>query len=750
MESRAFGPLLRAARQRSQLTLENLAEASGVSVRAISDMERGRSLPRPATLRELTDAMELDGDARRTLLQASTRRGPQVPRQLPPDLAVFRGRDSALRTVGELTSHISGADRHVVISAIGGMAGVGKTSLALHFAHRVADRFPDGQLYVNLRGFEDTTQPLDPGDALGQFLGALGVEGKDMPADLEDRAALYRRRVASRSLIVVLDNARNAEQVRPLLPASPACLTIVTSRDQMSGLAALEGATLVRLDVWTRQEALAALAARIGEERCRREPQAAVELVELCGRLPLAVSVVAAQLSADPELTLSSGVRQLRESLPRLDALSDDDRRVDVRAVFSWSYQALTELAAEFFRHVCLHPGPAVSAEAAASLAGVAMVAARRHLRELTSASLLSRDAEGRYVVHDLVRAYGVELAELEGPERSGTLQRLLDYLRHNAHAANRLVSRFPAEPIDPPVQGITQMVFDSREEALHWFEREAATVAAAVHALDDPWLSPHLVGLVLEWEPFNRLTGRWAEEIKSSRVALHAALVHDVPTAIARISKSLAVALTETGRLDEANEPTELMLKQRDRLPLADQVFVERYASRVRDHQKRYAEGLRHALSSLSLARELGRGYEVARSTAIVGYFHSVLGDYQATISTCEEALSLLRETGNRHDEAASWESIGRAYQCMGDLDSAIAHYRTALHLYEGLDDDYNVAEVLDHFASARLEQGHAEEARTHWIRAAELFTGLRVARASEMYAKADVLPPSKHPEVG
>lgn len=742
MDKKSVGLLLREERKRSSFTLEKLAEVSGVSVRAISDMERGKSLPRQATLRELMDAMDLSEETRRSLVQASVRHMPQVPRQLPPDLAVFRGRRAALTTVHDLTSQVAEAGGHVVISAIGGMAGVGKTTLAVHWAHQVADRFPDGQLYVNLRGFEDAQQPLDSGEALGRFLSALGVNRADMPADTEARTTLFRERTRSRRMIVVLDNARDAEQVRPLLPTSSGCLTIVTSRNQLAALAASEGASLVSLDVWTRAEALAALVARIGEERCRAEPDAAVELIELCGHLPLAIAVVGAQLNAAPGMPLHVGVGELRQARPRLDALSGDGRQVDVRAVFSWSYRALSTEAATFFRHVSLHPGPAVSAEAAASLAGTQMPASRRHLRELTSASLLSRDAEGRYVLHDLVRAYGVELAEQHGDDHRGAELRLLDYLRHNAHAANRFVSRLPSEPVDPPVPGVAQVPIDSREEGLDWYRQEETAAAAAIRALEDPRLLRHRIGLALEWEPYNRSVGRWTEEISTARIALDAALTLDDPTAIARAGTNLAKALCETGRLDEANEPVDLMLGQLHRLPEKEQLLAERYASRVRDHQQRYAEGLRHGQKSLEIARSLGDGYEVARATAIVGYFHSVLGDHQATIATCEEALPLLRRTGNRHDEAATWESIGRAQQLMGDLDAAIATYQKALRLYEQLRDDYNAAEVLDHLASARLEEGDTDEARAHWTRAGDLFTGLRVARAEHMYTKAKALP--------
>ncbi|MFI6062450.1 helix-turn-helix domain-containing protein [Streptomyces sp. NPDC051286] len=471
MDEKTFGRLLREARQRALFTLERLAEVSGVSVRAISDMERGHSLPRQATLRELMDALGLDEDERRRLVGASTRSARQVPRQLPPDLAVFRGREEALTAVHTITSQVAARCGQVVIAAVGGMAGVGKTTLAVHWAHRVAEHFPDGQLYVNLRGFENSGRPLDPGEALAGFLGALGVPSSDIPRGTEERSALFREQAASRQLIVVLDNARDADQARPLLPAAPGCLTILTSRCRLSALATTEGASLISLDVWTQPEAVAALAARIGADRCRAEPEDAARLVELCGHLPLAIAVVGAQLSAEPRMPLRLAARELAEA--RLDTLSAGDRRADVRAVFSWSYRALTPDTARFFRYLALHPGAVVSAEAAASLAGAEMTVARRHLGELTSASLLSRDADGRYMLHDLVRAYGTELAEQEQDDRSAAETRLLDYLRHNAHAANHFLdTRRGIEPTEPPAPGAVRVAIGTGSVRRGWTVR--------------------------------------------------------------------------------------------------------------------------------------------------------------------------------------------------------------------------------------------------------------------------------------
>ncbi|ANH94257.1 regulator [Streptomyces sp. SAT1] len=744
MDKKAFGGLLREARQRSLLTLEGLAEVSGVSVRAISDIERGHSLPRQSTLTELMDALELDEDERRRLLQSVTRPAAHatVPRQLPPDLAVFRSRETAVAAARGITGDVAPHGRHLVVSAIGGMAGVGKTALAVHWAHQVADRFPDGQLYVNLRGFEASERPLDPGEALGGFLRALGVPSGDIPASTERRSALFREKTASRQLIAVLDNAADAEQVRPLLPASAGCLTIVTSRNRLAGLAAAEGAFVISLDVWTPQEALEALAARIGEERCRAEPAAAAELVELCGFLPLAVAVVGAQLSAAPRMRLRLAARELMESRPRLDAFAADDQRADVRAVFSWSYRALTDDAARFFRRLCLHPGPSATAEAAASLAGVEMPAARRCLRELTSASLLARDADGRYVLHDLVRDYGGELAAEEQDDRVGAQARLLDYLRHNAHLANRHSSWLEPEPAEEPLEGIVHVAIDSRDEALDWYRQEEPAVGPALQSLEDPRLLRLRGACAREWIAYNVIVGRWAEEMPAARIGLEAGLALGDPVATVRSRSNLTRALLETGHTDEVDEQIEVLLGELPRVPLELRARIVCEIGFFRIRQGRFAEALEHPRRALELYRVARNREGVASTLSNIGWVLAHTGAYEEAIATCEEALPLLRAVGDLKFEAGAWDAIGYAQQGLGDLDAAVAGYERSLRLWEEQHDDYNRADVLDHLASAQLEQGRSEQARANWSLAADLLDALRVRRAAEMRAKAETLP--------
>jgi DNA-binding SARP family transcriptional activator len=337
---------------------------------------------------------------------------PWVPRQLPAAIAAFAGRESELTALARiLDSAGRQAAGTVVISAIGGTAGVGKTSLAIHWAHQVADLFGDGQLYMNLRGYGPAGSPATPAEAIRAFLAALGMPPERIPPDLDAQAGLYRSMLADRRMLIVLDNARDEQQVRPLLPAGQGCLVIVTSRHQLVGLAANDGASLLTLDVLSRGEATQMLTARLGAPRAAAEPEAVGEIVGLCVRLPLALAVAAARAEAQPRLSLAALAGELRDAHSRLDALDAGDPATSVRAVFSWSTEQLSPAAARMFRLLGVHPGPDVTASAAASLAGLELPKARALLRELSRVHLLAEPTPGRYTCHDLLRAYAIDQA---------------------------------------------------------------------------------------------------------------------------------------------------------------------------------------------------------------------------------------------------------------------------------------------------------------------------------------------------
>src|SRR6266516_1472265 len=349
---------------------------------------------------------------------------------------------------------------------------VDKTALAVHCSHRVAGRFPDGQLYVTLRGFDPGVADLDPGQALHGFLEAFGVPPARIPEDLAAQRGLFRSLLAGKRILVLLDNARSAEQVRPLLPGSPGCLAIVTSRDQLAGLIATDGARLLALDLLTVTDARELLARRLGADRVAAEPEAVNDIIAACARLPLALAIAAARAAASPSFPLAAISAELREATSALDPFGGGDRATDVRAVFSWSYRALSAAAARMFRLLGLHPGPDIAVGAAASLAAVPPGQARALLAELSRAHLLAEHMPGRYALHDLLRVYASELAHGHDDQdaRATAVHRLLDHYLHTASNAAPRLDAYQSTELDRPQPGVITVEHASAEDAVRWF----------------------------------------------------------------------------------------------------------------------------------------------------------------------------------------------------------------------------------------------------------------------------------------
>ena len=403
-----------------------------------------------------------------------------VPRQLPPPNTQFVGRAEEVRRLSAQFETGTGSPV-TVISAISGTAGIGKTALALHWGHAHADRFPDGQLYVNLRGFDPADAPLPPLAAMRGFLAALGA--RNIPAGRDEQIALYRTHLAGRRMLVVLDNARDAEQVRPLLPGAPGCAVLVTSRDQLAGLVALDGAVPLTLDLLTHDEARDLLIRRLGRDRVEREPADVDELIDRCARLPLALNIAAAHAALHPNRPLAAFVDELRDSRRRLDALTTGEAAADVRGVFSWSYHTLSPAAARVFRLLGVHPGQDSSLLAAASLAGHDPDTTRRTLDELTCAHLIIEHSPGRYALHDLLRAYAAEQASVhdDDTERRAALQRLVDFYTHTACAAEVVLTPYRQRiELDAAASGVQPQPIPDSPAALAWLDAENANLLAA------------------------------------------------------------------------------------------------------------------------------------------------------------------------------------------------------------------------------------------------------------------------------
>jgi tetratricopeptide (TPR) repeat protein/transcriptional regulator with XRE-family HTH domain len=743
-EAARRGPLAR-RRKAVGLTQEQLAERLGVERTTVVRWERGETQPRPGLRPRLARALGVSADRIEELLAADGSpdgHAAQVPRQLPAAPAGFTGRAAELQALtGILDAASMDALGTVVISAIGGTAGVGKTALALHWAHQVAGRFGDGQLYVNLRGYDPSGTPVAPGAAVGGFLDALGVPPERFPAGAEAQAGLYRSLLADRKMLIVLDNARDEQQVRPLLPASPAGLVLVTSRSQLSGLAAADGARLLSLDVLTRPEAVQLLTARLGVRRAGTEPDAVSEIAELCACLPLALAVAAARAGARPGFPLGALAAELRDAPGRLDALDAGDPAASVRAVFSWSTRQLSDQAARMFRLLGLHPGPDISAAAAASLAATSVTGARRLLGELTRAHLIAEHVPGRYALHDLLRAYAAEQARQadSDADRREAIGRVLDHYLHTAARAARLLnpSREPVM-LAPPRPGAAAWQPADYSQALAWFGAEHQVLLAAVILADQSGFDANAWQLPWAMTSFLQIRGRWPDLAATHRTALAAATRLGDTAAQALSGRLLAQASAELGDHEQARGhfASSLALYQR----LGDrrgEAKIQHSLGFAAEHQGRYADALKHGEQALRLYQAIG--YQTGEAEALnnVGWYHALLGDYEQARAYCRRVLALCTDAGYRKLEGNAWDTLGYAEHHLGNLAEAAACYERALSLKREVGDRFAEVETLTHLGDTRHAVGEPARARQAWRQALAILEDIQHPDADQVRAK-------------
>ncbi|MFF0186905.1 BTAD domain-containing putative transcriptional regulator [Streptomyces sp. NPDC005244] len=652
-------------------------------------------------------------------------RGDTQPSQLPADLALFTGREAELGLVEALLPAADHPDK-AVIGLVNGMAGAGKTTLAVHWAHRVAHRFPDGSLYVNLRGYTQGGSVMHPSEALETFLVALGVAPQAVPEGLDAQAALYRSVLARRRVLIVLDNARDTEQIRPLLPGTPGCLVIVTSRSRLTGLVAGHGAHPLTLGPLTGDEARAMLTRRIGRARVEAEPQATDAIVELCARLPLALAIVAARAAHHPGFRLADIAAELRENHGSLDAFTGGDARTDVRAVFSWSYHALPRQAAELFRRLSLHPGPDIGTAAAAALAAEPARTVRARLSELTGASLLGEHAPGRYAFHDLLRAYAGELADAEdGAERrAAALLRLHDHYLHTTHNASATIGPLRETlPLPSSTTDSGPLRFTGRKQAMNWLRAERHVLravveqAAALGHEDHAWRTA--VGLDLY---FDRL-GFWHDLMEINSAALRAARAVGDRTGEAHALRGLGFFHTRFAHSAEARRDLgralELFRAEGD-------AFGEARTRRCLAYQANGEGRFAVSLDHYAHARELYRGEGSTSSEAIVlnevGWTYILLGEHHKALEHCEKAVALHQEIGDPVGEAAAQDSVGYAHHQLGQYGAAVERFERAVTLYREIGDHYLEADTLRHAGDAHLAAGDRETAVAAFGRALAL----------------------------
>lgn len=683
--------------------------------------------------------------ARRALTAAGGARpapGVPVPRQLPAAPRRFAGRAGPLATLDALLNE-DGHNAAVVIAAISGTAGVGKTALAVYWAHRVADRFPDGQLYVDLGGFGPSWPAVEPGEVVRQFLDALGVPAGRIPPDPDAQVALFRSKLAGRRMLILLDNAHDSGQVRQLLPGTPGCIVLVTSRTPLTGLVATADAHPIALDLLSRAEAEDLLTRRLGRTRVAAEPQAVADLIDSCARLPLALAVVAAR-GATQEVPLAELAAELRDRDAWLEVFEPGDPTSDIHAVFAWSYRALTPAAARLFRLLGRHPGPDFTAPALASLTALPPPKVRPLLAELVRANLVTWTTPGRYTCHDLLRGYAAQLSATAGAgSDEAATGRILDHYLHSASIADRLL-RPNRDPLTlaAPRPGAVPERFTDRDSALRWLTAEHPVLLAMVGYAAETGYDRHA------WQVAEVLTGflernrLWSDQVTVGTTAVAAARRLADPRATALAHRILARAYIETSRYEEADAQLDLAMDaDTGSGNLAGQAHTHHHRAYLCERRGRYRAALDHTQQALALYADAGHRYGQAAALNAIGWYHAQLGDHTAALPACEQALTLLRELGHCSGQAATLDSLGYAHHCLGNHAEAVRCYRQALDLYRELGEPYQEACMLIRLADTHQVAGSPGAASSARHRALTILTELGHPDAEAVRARLAAL---------
>jgi tetratricopeptide (TPR) repeat protein len=626
----------------------------------------------------------------------------------------------------------------VVVSAINGAAGIGKTTLALHWAHRVADRYPDGQLYVNLRGFDPHNSPMQPAEAIRGFLAAFGVNPAGLPPSSEAQAALYRSILAGRQMLMVLDNALDTDQVRPLLPGSPGCMVVVTSRNRLTGLVATEGAYPVHLNLLTPDEARELLVCHLGAARVAAEPAAVAEIIDRCAGLPLSLGIMAARATDDAHAPLQDLAAELSDIHGRLDALDAGDSMTSVRSVFSWSYNGLPVASARLFRLLGVHPGPHITVPAAASMCRMTPSATHKALNGLARAHLITKHAPGRYAFHDLLRAYAAEQAGVidTASERVDALRRAAQHYLHTAHSA-ALVMDPHRSSVDLPQPPADLMIetFTDYDRAMQWFETETPVLLAVIAQANAEGLHTQIWQLAWCLTDFLDRSGNWHDQVAVQLMALSAAERLADQLGQAHSCRGLAHAYTRLGRYAEAEplyqQAIGAFATVGDR---TQQAGVHLNFAWMFELIKCYDKSLAQAQRGLDLYQAADHRVGEARALNAVGWYQTLSGDHHSALRNCENALPLLRELNAPHDEAYTLESIGHAHQRLGNHIEAIRHYEEALAVLTRLDDRYYIATMHIRLGELLQKSGDRAAAREHWHRALSILDALRHQDADQI----------------
>jgi tetratricopeptide (TPR) repeat protein/transcriptional regulator with XRE-family HTH domain len=786
----SFGGLLRSLRTAAGLTQEELAEAARVSYRSISDLERGVSRsPRRDTARLLADALGLSGDDRARFEAAARRHPPatanMVPltatggiaaatRTLPRDIASFTGREPEIESI--LTALTGdGAGGVTDICAISGMAGAGKTALAVHVAHRLADRFPDGQIFLPLHGHTPGQRPVDPADALASLLRASGVPAQAIPDGLEPRALLWRDHLAGRRTLLVLDNAAGTGQVAPLLPGEGGCLVLVTSRRHLGDLPGT--VTPVLLDVLTLAQA-AQMFTRLAP-RAADSPGEVAEMVELAGFLPLAISLLARVFARHPSWTLADLAAETRASLLTLTAEHES-----VAAAFEVSYEHLDPAWQQMFCLLGLHPGTAIEPYAAAALARTSLTEAAGLLDALHREGLLTETGHRRYGMHDLLRRYARDHAAGLPDSSRRAVERLLDYYQHTAARADALITLHtqPGPPPSTPAELLAAPDLQGKDQALAWARAERASLLACLDNVTRTGQHARVIALTAGIAGLLRRDGPLADAINRHTAAAQAASrlgdrlgqanaltnlgsvrwrMGDYPGATKAAEQALEIYRDLGNRLGQANALTYLgrtrhmtgdypgavrALEQaleiyRDLGNRLGEAIALTYLGRAR-HMTGDHLGAVHALEqALEIYGDLGDRFGQANALVPLGFVRRRTGDYPGASQALEQALGIFRDIGGRTGEASTLNEWGTLYRVGGELTQAEGCHLQALELARAISSSWDEAHALAGLGRCAIADGHATQAGVLLRRALEIFQRIGAAEARDLLGEVNAL---------
>jgi len=664
-----------------------------------------------------------------------------VPRQLPALAPHFAGRAVECR---ELTAWMRAVPigGTVVVTAVSGTAGVGKTALAVYWAHQVADQFPDGQLYVDLRGFDPAGDAMSAQEAMHSVLEALGVPPTRIPSGLNTQIGLYRSLIAGKRILILLDNARDTEQARPLLPGSPTAVAVVTSRNRLPALAALHGAHTLTLDLLTVEDAEELMARRLGGDRVTAEAEALHQIITFCARLPLALSIAAAR-AQEPALSLPALASKLRETEHRLDVLDAGEAATRMRAVLSWSYRILSPPAARLFRLLGIHPGPQVSTAAAASLAGQPLPETYCQLAELRRANLLVESPAERYGLHDLLRVYAAELARADEPDDhlQAATTRMIDHYTHSAYRADTVLnpSRDPIPlPLALPADGTRPEQFADHHQAISWLTVEQPVLLAALGHASGARLDTQAWQLAWALNTHLYRRGHWHHLAATWQVARPAADRIGTISVRAFTNRNLAQALAFLDQYDDAHQTYRRAM---DLYALADdrtgQAHIHRHLGYLWERQGQLERALDHSQRALTLFRTAGHRHGQASALNSVGWQYGLLGDHTRALPYCEQALAAFQALDNDYGKAAAWDSLGLAHHHAGHLDRAADCYQRALTLFQDLGDRYDEATILTHLGDTQRAADNTPAAHRAWSQALHILVELNDPDAADVRDK-------------